>query len=141
MIEFAKRAQTEYGEMEKQQQQKDISETEGRTATKAAKRFHNLFHALLASSLPQEEKRPERMAHEGFEILLAGSDTTARTMGVAVYHLVANPEAGKRLQDELRSVMPNPKDVVDLSTLESLPWLVSHETKERTAASKGGGGG
>ncbi|KAL4783634.1 cytochrome P450 [Aspergillus varians] len=39
----------------------------------------------MASSLPDNNKRPKQMAHEGFEILLAGSDTDARTMDIAAY--------------------------------------------------------
>ena len=85
----------------------------------------SLFHALLDSNLPENEKRPRRMAHEGFEILLAGSDTTARTMGIAVYHLLANESIAARLREELLEVMPKPDDVVELRTLEALPWLVS----------------
>lgn len=89
--------------------------------------YHNLFHALLASNLPEEEKRPTRMAHEGFEVLLAGNDTTARTMGIAVYHLLANKHIALRLREELETVMPNPQDVIELRTLEGLPWLVSFQ--------------
>ena len=96
------------------------------THGKAGDRKHtSLFHALLESSLPEDEKRPQRMAHEGFETLLAGSDTTARTMGMAVYHLLANRHMVARLQEELVQVMPNPDDVIELRTLEALPWLVS----------------
>lgn len=84
----------------------------------------NLYHALLSSSLPPEEKEAKRMAHEGFEILLAGSDTTARTMGIAFYHVMANPYVGKRLKTELETVMINPHGQVDLRKLEALPWLV-----------------
>lgn len=88
-------------------------------------RQHTLFHALTASNLPEDEKRPKRMAHEGFEILLAGSDTTARTMGIAAYHVMANPTIAQRLHEELKTVIPNPQDKVELKVLEGLPWLVS----------------
>jgi cytochrome P450 len=87
-------------------------------------RQHTLFHALTASGLPDDEKRPKSMAHEGFEILLAGSDTTARTMGIAAYHVMANPNIAQRLHDELKTAMPYPQDKVELKVLEQMPWLV-----------------
>ncbi|OOG00947.1 hypothetical protein ASPCADRAFT_125952 [Aspergillus carbonarius ITEM 5010] len=83
----------------------------------------SLFHALMASRLPEAEKRPKRMAHEGFEILLAGSDTAARTMGVAIYHILANPEIKCRLQVELDTAIPNSYDQIELRVLEQLPFL------------------
>ena len=89
--------------------------------------YDSLYHAILASSLPEEEKRPERMAHEGFEVLLAGSDTTARTMGIAVFHVLANKDIQVRLRKELETVMPDPQSVIELRTLQGLPWLVSEE--------------
>ena len=92
----------------------------------AEKCFHNLFHAILSSSLPQNEKQPQRMAHEGFEILLAGSDTTARTMGIATYHLIANPHIVQKLREELKTVMPNTQDTIEIQTLLALPGLVSN---------------
>ena len=102
-----------------------IAEKTGINKAKKEHFFHNLYHALLAANLPEDEKRPERMAHEGFEILLAGSDTTARTMGIAVYHLIANPSIAQRLREELKAVMPRPQDTVELRILHELPWLVS----------------
>jgi cytochrome P450 len=86
---------------------------------------HTLYHYLLSSSMPDSEKLPRRMAHEGFEILLAGSDTTARTMGIAAYHVMANPPVAKRLLEELKTVMPGPHSPAVLKDLEALPYLVS----------------
>ena len=70
--------------------------------------YRNLFHALLLSGMPQEEKRAERLAHEGFEVLLAGSDTTARAMGHAVFHILANKDKEIKLREELALAMPDP---------------------------------
>ena len=97
---------------------------QGGVNSKTRLRHLNLFHALLASDLPADEKTSNRLAHEGFEILLAGSDTTARTMGIAMYHILANPDIGVRLKEELEHVLPNPQDVIDVKVLENLPWLV-----------------
>lgn len=93
--------------------------------TRKAPHAHTLYHSLIASSMPESEKRPARMAHEGFEILLAGSDTTARTMGIAAYHVMANPPIANRLLEELKTVMPGPHSRVTIKELEQLPYLVS----------------
>lgn len=123
MISLATRAQDEHEKLQFEVKTYDIA---GTTTTKRAEQnHHNLFHALLASSLPEDEKQPKRMAHEGFEILLAGSDTTARTMGVAVYHTLANPYIVQRLKEELKAVMPLPDSSVEVKVLETLPWLTS----------------
>ncbi|CAD6568589.1 MAG: hypothetical protein ASARMPRED_001868 [Alectoria sarmentosa] len=103
------------------------SEERSRDATSYRARggSHTLFHTLLASDLPANEKLSKRIAQEGFETLLAGSDPTARAMGVAVYHILANPDVANRLRKELEGVLPSPHDVVDLKVLENLPWLNS----------------
>ena len=121
MIKVAEKNRDEFKAMDTLEKKADA------TSYRAKGGYYTLFHALLASDLPEDEKRPKRMAHEGFEILLAGSDTTARTMGIAVYHLLANKEIALRLRAELETVMPNPQDIVELRTLEALPWLVSSQ--------------
>ena len=128
MIDLAKKARAEHKEM-------SITENSAINKTSKEKYFHNLYHALLASNLPEDEKRPERLAHEGFEILLAGSDTTARTMGIAVYHLIANPQIVQKLREELKTVMPRPQDIVELRILEALPWLVSLQRESESMRS------
>lgn len=121
MINMAKEHREEY--LALTGQEKNVVSEE----TARGPRQHTLFHSLTASSLPEDEKRPKRMAHDGFEILLAGSDTTARSMGIATYHIIANPEINQRLLEELRTVMPNPRNKVELKALENLPFLVSRQ--------------
>ena len=118
MIDLAEKARVEHKEM-------SIARNTGINKANKEQFSYNLFHALLASNLPEDEKRPERLAHEGFEILLAGSETTARTMGIAVYHLIANPPVAQRLREELRTLIPEPHEIVELRLLHELPWLVS----------------
>lgn len=116
---MAKEHREEY--FAQQAAKKDVASEEYATST----RQNTLYHALTASSMPDEEKHPKRMAHDGFEVLLAGSDTTARSMGIATYHIIANPHINERLHEELKTVMPNPDSEVDLPALENLPYLVS----------------
>ncbi|KAL3440938.1 cytochrome P450 [Aspergillus insuetus] len=50
--------------------------------------------------------------------------TAARTMGVAIYHIVANPEIKQCLKRELSTAMPGLYDHIELKLLEQLPlWL------------------
>lgn len=85
----------------------------------------NLMQAILRSNLPPREKTRNRMAQEGFSVLVASGDTIARTMTTAVYHLLANPHLLARLREELAPVMPGPNDEVGLQQLECLTWFVS----------------
>jgi cytochrome P450 len=122
--------------------QRDADEHEAQTSkvgkvadlenTSKAPHAHTLYHSLLASTMPDSEKKPTRMAHEGFEILLAGSDTTARTMGIAAYHVIANPTIAKQLRDELKTVMPGAHSNPTLKDLEGLPYLVSFRSVTRS---------
>lgn len=57
--------------------------------------------------------------------MAAGRETTARTLTVATFHLLANQDVTARLKNELKSVMPEPESQVELRILEQLPWLVS----------------
>jgi cytochrome P450 len=99
--------------------------TQDNARSKGKGRQNTLFHLLMASSLPESKKRPKRMAHEGFEVLLAGSDTAARTIGIAAYHIMASPDIRQRLHEELTSVMSQAGARVDLTVLEALLCLVS----------------
>ena len=85
----------------------------------------NLFHSILSSNLPVAEKRQDRIAQDGFVILVAGGETTARVLATATYHLLANPDSSLlNLKKELAVVMEDPKIRPDIRTLEQLPWLV-----------------
>jgi hypothetical protein len=42
-----------------------------------------------------------------------------------MYHLHDNPHILKRLREELKRSMPDPKGPIDMVTLVDLPWLVS----------------
>ena len=83
-----------------------------------------VFQSILSSPLPPEEKRRDRMAQEGFIIIVAGSDTISRILTAATYHLLANEDAHFRLKGELEQAMPNPSMQIDVKSLEKLPWLV-----------------
>lgn len=124
MIEWAVESREEHLALEKGV---EYDETDQRSvAFEADGKIHkNLFQALLTSSIPESEKQARRMAHESFEVLLAGTDTTARTMGIILFHVLANPVLCTRLTAEVRNLLPVRSDRVDLAELEALPLLVS----------------
>ncbi|KAL3465634.1 cytochrome P450 [Aspergillus heterothallicus] len=84
-----------------------------------------IFDALLDPNLPHSEKTLARLSEEGLIILGAGSETTANTMSLALYHLTTNPEILEKLRGELKTVMPAPDTPVKWSDLEQLPYLTA----------------
>lgn len=89
--------------------------------------YTNIFQCILSSNkLPPSEKQQDRIAQEGFAFLAGGSDTTARVLTTATYHLLANRDTVlSRLRNELKAAMVDPYMRIDVKTLEQLPWLVS----------------
>ena len=100
---------------------------EAKPATGAVQR--TVFHDLKASNLPPEELSIPRLVEESFIMVAAGTETTARTIAVACFHIISNSICLRNLRAELVKAMPNTPDDVSLATLESLPYLsaVVHE--------------
>ena len=84
-----------------------------------------LFHELLQSDLPAHEKSVRRIKDEAFVVVAAGTLTTAWTLSVATYYLLACPHILRRLKLELKAAIPEPDAFVSLSILESIPYLVA----------------
>ncbi|KAI9783704.1 MAG: hypothetical protein M1839_003552 [Geoglossum umbratile] len=93
-------------------------------ATYSSKSQPTIFHELLRSDLPAEEKSIDRMWQEGVALVSAGSETTTNTLGVITFHLLDNPGILKRLKKELGEAMPDLDKQVKWSELEQLPYLV-----------------
>lgn len=87
----------------------------------------NIFESILASKvLSAREKKANRVAQEGFVVLVAGGETTARVLTTATFHILANKETVlPRLEEELATAISHPDAQVDMKILEQLPWLVS----------------
>ena len=83
-----------------------------------------LFLSICESALPAEEKREDRLAHEGFIMVSAGGETTSRILSTALFHIVLNQSVLGRLQKEIMMVMPDVNMVPAVKTLEELPYLV-----------------
>ena len=89
------------------------------------RRPDDIFQAILGSALPSEEKTIPRLSQDGFLSITAGGDPPARTLAAGVYHVLSSPHTLKRLHNELDQVMPDPRVLAHLHTLEALPYLVS----------------
>lgn len=87
--------------------------------------YPTIFHAILDSKLPDEEKSLDRLAQDAQMLVMAGTLTTSGTLDVIAFWLLYQPETLKILKDELKAAIPNPNDVgtIPLATLEALPYL------------------
>lgn len=92
-------------------------------AREKTKGHFTMFHELLASDLPQHEKSYERLWQEGSALIGAGVETTSNTLTVALYHLSLDPSKLRRLERELKEVMPEPNELASWARLETLPYF------------------
>lgn len=82
-----------------------------------------IFHDILGSNLPPQEQTLDRLWQEGQTIIGAGTETTAWTLSVIIYHVLSNPAIYERLQAELEGVFSKANGQPTSSQLEQLPYL------------------
>ncbi|KAI2781612.1 cytochrome P450 [Daldinia loculata] len=91
-----------------------------------------VFADLMGSNiLPEHEKSMYRLSGEGFNLLTAGTETTAATLTYITYYLLAQPELYARLMDALHGVDPFNLKWIDLEQRPYL-WAVIHEALRLT---------
>lgn len=84
-----------------------------------------IFMDVLRGDLPPEEKTVERMWHDAQLFNIAGAETTSWTLANCTFYLLTNPDILRKLQDELKTVMPDGTiGQVTSPELETLPYLV-----------------
>jgi cytochrome P450 len=81
-----------------------------------------IFHELLKSSLPAEEKTLDRLIDDAQAVIGAGQVTTTHFLTILSYHLLANPPILEKLKSELGTTTPN-SNLPTLKALEQLPYL------------------
>jgi len=64
-------------------------------------------------------------ATEGVDILVAGADTTAYTLTVALFCILKNPSIQRKLEDALSTVIKSPDAIPPVLELEKIEYLVS----------------
>ncbi|KAI4220486.1 MAG: hypothetical protein L6R36_007588 [Xanthoria steineri] len=82
-----------------------------------------IFAGLLRSNLPPPEKSADRMSSEGMGLLVAGSETTAQTLSITTYHILANPNILAELRKQLQVAIPEAGTLPPLADLEAVPYL------------------
>ncbi|KAI8633691.1 cytochrome P450 [Xylariaceae sp. FL1651] len=82
-----------------------------------------IFHEIIRSDIPESEKETKRLGDEAMVLVIAGSETTASTLAVIMYHLLADRQLLARLKAELETVMPDANELPVASKLDGLPVL------------------
>jgi cytochrome P450 len=85
---------------------------------------NTIFHHVLASDMPESEKRLSRLWQEGMVVVGAGTETTAWTLVVGLTYIMMNDKIRHRLETELREAEEN-RDTLHLKDLEQLPYLTA----------------
>ncbi|KUI60841.1 Trichodiene oxygenase [Cytospora mali] len=79
-----------------------------------------VYDGILESSLPESETTVYRLSGDGFSLVAAGTETTAWTLTLITYFLLAQPETQARVASELTGVDPHN---LSWRMLEKLPYL------------------
>lgn len=99
------------------------------TKDTAGETTSTMLESLTGPSIPPHERTLARIQDEGLAIILAGTDTTARVLTVATFHLGRDRSLLLWLRGELTKNMPDfmASNVAmpSLADLEKLPYLVS----------------
>lgn len=82
-----------------------------------------IFHKILGSTLPEEEKSVRRLSDEAEVLVLAGTLTTALVLDLSTFYLLRKPEALLRLKTELGPAMSVRDKANPIAALENLPYL------------------
>ncbi|POR37823.1 Trichodiene oxygenase [Tolypocladium paradoxum] len=82
-----------------------------------------IVSALKDPEIPPQEKTIDRLVDEGTTITFAGTETTAHSISVAMFHLLNNKALLQRLREELSTVTKGEDGHYACNRLESLPFL------------------
>lgn len=84
----------------------------------------SVFDSVLDSSvLPTPDKSLLRLEQEGALLVLAGTESPAKTLNIIFYHLLANPSVLSKLRTELSNV-PTPASWTQLAQLPYLSAVI-----------------
>ena len=95
------------------------------------KNRNSIFYELRDSpTLPPEEKTIKRLQDEATLLVMAGTESTAKTMVIATFYCLYQPEVLEKLRMEITEALRTSKDhELSLSTLLVLPYInaIIHE--------------
>lgn len=84
-----------------------------------------VMEIMCGPSMPEDMRSTVRLNNEGFAMVIGGTETTARSMVIAAFHILKNESIKAKLREELWTVMPTPESRPTWRKLEQLPYLVS----------------
>lgn len=82
--------------------------------------FKNMMSAAEKKS---RDLTKEHLISEAIVMFVAGTDTTAAALAVTLHHLLQQPDNYRKLQDEVRTVMPALDSRPTVPELDALPFL------------------
>ncbi|KAF4960037.1 hypothetical protein F66182_18272, partial [Fusarium sp. NRRL 66182] len=82
--------------------------------------FYNMAQLLSAKD---QQLTDEQLVAESSTLFFAGTDTTATTIAIGLWHLLHKPDIYARLHDELKTIMPEKDSQPTLKQLENLPFF------------------
>jgi cytochrome P450 len=85
----------------------------------------SVMEVMCGPSMPEDMRSAVRLNNEGFAMIIGGTETTARSMVIAAFHILKNESIKAKLREELWTVMPTPESRPTWRQLEQLPYLVS----------------
>ncbi|KAL8802312.1 MAG: hypothetical protein Q9182_003890 [Xanthomendoza sp. 2 TL-2023] len=87
----------------------------------------SVFDTAFNPSLEKGQSTPplSALGADAFVFLLAGTDTTSKTLITGIFALLdaSEPHMLVRLKEELREAIPDPRKMASWATLEQLPYL------------------
>ena len=83
-----------------------------------------IMEVITGPSMPEDMRGAVRLNNEGFAMIIGGTETTARSLAIAAFHLMTNNLIKTKLREELRAVMPTPDSCPTWTQLEQLPYMV-----------------
>jgi cytochrome P450 len=83
-----------------------------------------IFENLSDKSVTPAERTPTCLRDEGLGLLVAGTETTSRSLSVGLFHILSNKDVLRKLREELKQVLITPKSTASWSQFERLPYLV-----------------
>lgn len=86
---------------------------------------HTIVHEILGSSLSSHDKSLQRVFEDVTSVSGAGFETSGSVLRLLCFHIFSRPEILRRLRDELESIGSLRSDVIELKTLEQLPFFTS----------------
>ncbi|KAJ4352422.1 uncharacterized protein N0V89_007770 [Didymosphaeria variabile] len=86
----------------------------------------SFFHTLLRSDLPEYEKHPSRLAAEAVGVFGGGTINPTSALAFITFHILANANMHRRLQESLSDVMSQyPKTIPAWTEFEQVPYLAA----------------